>query len=144
MQTISNRGLELIKNYEKFYARRMPYKYGLFIIGYGHVFSRERDFPARITRTVAERILLRDLKSHERMLRRLVRRNLTQGEFDALVSIAHDTNGKAIMSQSMIRRIRLARDRGVVQEFRKWVFRNGKRVPRLVLRRNEELALYNG
>lgn len=85
---ISQRGINLIKEFEGF--RPTPYKCpaGKNTIGYGHVIEA-KPFLTRVTEEEAELILRNELRRVEAYLNSVIKQdvNLTQGMFDAIASL---------------------------------------------------------
>lgn len=85
---ISQRGINLIKEFEGF--RPTPYKCpaGKNTIGYGHVIEA-KPFLTRVTEEEAELILRNELRRVEVYLNSVIKQdvNLTQGMFDAIASL---------------------------------------------------------
>lgn len=85
---ISQRGIDLIKEFEGFSA--VPYKCpaGKNTIGYGHVIE-EKPFLTQINKEDAEVILRQELRRIEAYLNSVIKKNvkITQGMFDAMASL---------------------------------------------------------
>ena len=79
----SRAGIDLIKGFEKFAARRYLCPAGKPTIGYGHVILEGEDFPEMMPQEEAEALLAKDLVSFERKVTALVKVPVTQEEFDA-------------------------------------------------------------
>lgn len=92
MQTISLSGLAFIKGWEKFransyYATEYEKARGIKTIGYGHVIRKGESFNEPMTQAEADALLLKDLAEFEGYVRAYVKVPLTQGQYDALVSL---------------------------------------------------------
>ena len=82
----SEKGKNLIKNYEGLRLKAYRCPSNKLTIGYGHTANvKENDV---ITKEQAENYLTQDLKRFENAVNRLVKVSLTQNQFDALVSFA--------------------------------------------------------
>jgi lysozyme len=90
---ISQKGLELIKKYESFQAKPYFCPAGKLTIGYGHVISTHEQFNTAITEKDANRILANDLKVTETTIAKGITVPLTQGQYDALVSLVYNWGG---------------------------------------------------
>lgn len=90
---ISQNGLEFIKKYEGFKSKPYICPAGKPTIGYGHVISTHEQFNTAITEKDADRILLNDLKVTETTVAKAVIVPLTQGKYDALVSLVYNWGG---------------------------------------------------
>lgn len=83
---ISEDGLELIKAYEGFRPVETVLVSGQKVIGYGHPYVRGE--ASLLTQKKAEDILKADLEPIEKIVNHIVFAPLSQGQFDALVSLA--------------------------------------------------------
>ena len=91
---ISQKGLDLIKEFEGLSLK--PYKCvaGVWTIGYGHTKGVSENTSA-ITEQQAEQLLRDDLKYFEGLVnnKKNVPQNINQNQFDALVSFAFNLGG---------------------------------------------------
>ncbi len=87
---ISEKGLEFIKKYEGFKNKPYICPAGKLTIGYGHVISPHEKFNTTITEKDADRILKNDLKVTQTTIEKGVTVSLTQGQYDALVSLVYN------------------------------------------------------
>lgn len=149
---ISDKGLALIKGYEKF----IPYVYddldprrewkggkprGTLTIGYGH--TRPPMWQGlRITEEKALVLLESDLAPAEAMVIKLVKPALTQGQYDALVSFVFNTG--RLSGTTLLRKLNAKDYAGARAEFAKWNRSKGKMLLGLVRRRAAEVALWDG
>lgn len=90
---ISQNGLEFIKKYEGFQSKPYLCPAGKLTIGYGHVISPHEQFNSPITEKDADRILSNDLKVTETTIAKGVVVPLTQGKYDALISLVYNWGG---------------------------------------------------
>ena len=90
---ISQKGLEFIKKYEGFQAKPYLCPAGKLTIGYGHAISPRERFNSPITEKDADRIIGNDLKITETTIAKGVTVPLTQGQYDALVSLVYNWGG---------------------------------------------------
>ena len=82
---ISNKGIELIKEFEGCYLNSYRCPAGVWTIGYGHTGNVKSG--TKITKKEAETLLLNDLRTFEKGVNALPYK-LTQNQFDALVSFS--------------------------------------------------------
>ena len=109
---------------------------GVLTIGYGHTKDvREGD---RISEFWAKELLKRDIAYFEsKVLDLQVAR--TEGQLDALVSLAFNIGIGALKRSTLLRVIREGGSRSAIKrEFRRWVYAGGKKLPGLELRREWE------
>ena len=129
--------IEKLKAFEGF--RRDAYRdaAGVLTIGYGHT-GRDIREGDRITPYWGEQLLLIDLKEHEAGVRRL-RVARTQGQFDALVSLAFNIGIGRLTRSTLLKVIRSGGSKSqITKEFKRWVYGGGRRLPGLVKRREWE------
>jgi len=69
--------------------------------------------------------------------------NLTQNQFDALVSFAYNLGVGALQKSALLKKIKHnPNDPSIEVEFMKWVNAGGKKIKGLVKRRQQEATLY--
>ena len=148
-------GLDLIKKFEGFSA--IPYcdSVGLPTIGYGHLIKAGEKF-AQITESEAEKLLASDITLAEYAVDLHVEENLTQNEFDALVSFVFNvgtgrTGGKdgfvylkSGKSSTLLNKLNMANFAAAADEILKWDRADGKRLPGLTRRREAEREMFLG
>jgi lysozyme len=146
---VSNRGLNVIKEFEGWRPRAYVCPAGHWTIGYGHtamagpptvvagmVISREEGFA----------ILKRDVAKFAAEVLRLVKVPLTQGQFDALVSFHFNTG--ALGKSTILKRVNARRFEDVPAQLMRWTRardpKTGQMVQLqgLVRRRRAEAALW--
>lgn len=118
---------------------------GELTIGYGHTSAAGEPTVVpgmKITKAEAERIFQRDIQKFVAEVNRLVTREVTQDQFDALVSFHYNTG--ALGRSTLLKKVNAGRFDQVPAEFMKWVNDNGRLVPGLVNRRRAEVALWRG
>lgn len=85
-KTLSQKGLEIIKNCENFSSVVYPCLKGQPTIGYGHALLQFEDYTT-ISEKKALELLASDVKVVEGYINKYVKIDLSQGKFDALVSL---------------------------------------------------------
>lgn len=141
MRHISNAGLELIQRFEGFSP--VPYLDAaeLPTIGFGHLI-REGEIFERISRTEAETILRRDVHHAERAVLRLIDVPLMDGQYDSLVSFTFNLGSGAFQRSTLRQKINREEHESVPNEFRRWIWANGRKLRGLARRREAEIELY--
>lgn len=141
---ISPNGINFIANYESFYAK--PYR-GLDsqnqTIGYGHVMASGENFE-RLTETEAKALLEKDLQSFVDSISTMVSDlNLTQCQFDALISFAYNCGANALKFSTLLKDIKAnAPMEKIKEDFLMWCNCNGKHEIGLYRRRYDEFKMY--
>lgn len=143
------KGLALIKEFEGLRLSAYLCPANVWTIGYGHTSAAgepEVRPGMRVTATQAEAMLIRDLGQYERAVSAAVRKPLTQGQFDACVSLCYNIGIGAFSRSTVVRRINAGRMDEVPAAFMMWTRAtvNGKKVELagLVRRRRAECALW--
>jgi len=147
----SQKGIELIKQFEGFEAYPYQCPAGKLTIGYGHIIDRKyydlRRKTSPISEKEAENILKKDVSIAEDILQSSINAPLTQGKFDALVSLIYNWGGYHFRSSNGLQKLNAKDYSGASDEFfdaTKGVVRiNGKISQGLVNRRKAELRLWN-
>lgn len=100
-----------------------------------------------ITSAQADALFLEDLKKYEDAVNRLVKVDLTQNQFDALVSFVYNLGETAFAKSTLLKRLNAGQYAGVPEQFVRWnkARVKGKLVPLrgLTRRRAAEAALFS-
>lgn len=136
----SKAGLHLTESFETLRLVAYPDVGGVWTIGWGHTFDvREGD---TCTGLQALQWLLSDIKTAEHNVNVLVKVELTQAEFDALVDFAFNVGVEAFRDSTMLRFLNLSNYLGAANEFERWHYVKGKECAGLLRRREQEEALF--
>jgi GH24 family phage-related lysozyme (muramidase) len=142
---ISENGINFIADYEDFYAT--PYK-GLDsqnqTIGYGHVITYGEHFE-NLTEAEAKALLENDLKNFVYLVNTMISGlNLTQYQFDSLVSFSYNCGVTALNNSTLLKNIKAgAPDETIKEDFLMWCYCNNERALGLYRRRYDEFELYS-
>ncbi len=118
---------------------------GVLTIGYGHTSNAGTPVVApgmRIGADEAERILRKDLRIAEAAVSRLVKVELTDNQFSALVSLVFNIGETAFKDSTLLKELNKKNYTEAQSQFGKWVYDNKKKVQGLVNRRAQEAALF--
>jgi len=153
------RGLNIIKKYEKLKLRAYKCPAGVLTIGYGHTGNvKPGDV---ITVAVAVSLLKNDVKNAENAVNSL-NKKLTQCQYDALVSFIFNCGIGSFNASTLRKKVKAnPTDLSIANEFKKWIYARGdnngidddgdgitdepgekQALPGLIKRRAEEAALY--
>lgn len=138
----SKTGIELIKSFEGFESKPYYCSAGKLTIGYGHVILPKESFTS-LTKEEAEILLAKDLEKFESFVKNMVTVELTQHQFDALVSFCFNLGPVNLKKSTLLKKINKKDFEGASKEFSKWVFASGKKLAGLVRRREAEASLFN-
>lgn len=140
----SPEGVDFIKEFETFEAEVYTCPAGIPTIGYGRVVRNRADYPARITEAHALELLAADLEWAEEAVKKNIRVDLEQCEFDALVSFTFNAGSGALQSSTARRRINRGDFEGGMEALQ-WWHKGGrpkKSLPGLVRRRLWEAGAF--
>lgn len=144
MQT-SDKGIALIKQFEGCKLTAYQDSVGVWTIGYGWTQPVDGK-PIRAGMTIkqetAERLLKTGLVSYENDVSRLVKVDLTQGQFDALVSFTYNLGARSLSTSTLLRKLNAGDYAGATDEFLRWNKAGGKVLNGLTRRREAERALF--
>lgn len=121
---------------------------GFPTIGYGHLLSREPWSPldrwTAITEVEADALLERDMARAAEAVLRLIVIPLTDGQFAALTDFTFNV-GAGNLQLSTLRRVINREDyQEAPNQFRRWIFARGVKLPGLIRRREDEIGLWLG
>ena len=98
--TVSDLGLRLIKAYEGYRSESRTLVSGQNVVGYGHRIA-DQDAIA-LTREEAETLLREDILPVEDLINEVTFAPLTQGQFDALCSLAYNIGPDAFLKSDVL------------------------------------------
>jgi len=141
------KGIDLIKSFEGF--RSAPYLDAVNVptIGYGATHYgngiKVKMSDKAITEKEAEALLKSMLEQYEGYVNKVLKREVNQNQFNALVSFTYNLGGGALAKSTLIKKVNLNPcDTSIRNEFMKWVKAGGKTLRGLVRRREAEANLY--
>ena len=137
---VSETGIELIKKFEGCVLKAYKCPTGVWTIGYGHT-SGVKEGQA-ITKKQAEEYLLQDIRCFEIMVNNLVNVPLNQNQFDALVSFCYNLGPGNLKNSTLLKLLNKKDYKGAAEQFDRWVYASGKKLPGLVKRRTAEKELF--
>lgn len=143
----SQKGLDLIKRFEGLELK--PYKCpaGIPTIGYGNTYypsgSKVKLTDPAITKEKAEELLKFLLGSYEKSVDSFCRDDISQNQFDALVSFAYNCGVNNLKSSTLLKKVNAnPSDPSIRAEFMKWNKASGRVLAGLTKRRQAEADLY--
>jgi lysozyme len=137
----SQKGIDLIKQFEGCVLTAYKCPSGVWTIGYGHTDGVNQG--QKITRKQAETFLKSDLKIYENAVTKYVTAPLNQNQFDALVSFCYNCGVGAFKSSTLRKKLNARNYDGAAQEFARWNKSGGRVLNGLTRRRAAEKALFN-
>lgn len=144
---LSQKGLELIKQFEGLSLTPYVCAGGINTIGYGNTYYTNgkkvtlKDKP--LTLQQADELLKFSLTTYEKAVDSFCRDDISQGNFDALVSFAYNLGTGALQKSTLIKKVNAnPKDVTIADEFMKWNKANGTVLKGLTRRRQAEANLY--
>ena len=143
---VNKQGIQLVKSFEGcfFNAYLCPAK--VWTIGYGN--TKYQNGTAvkqgdKITQEQAETLLSDILAEFSKDVSKLIKLELNDNQFSALVSFAFNLGVGALSKSTLLKKVNAnPNDKTIESEFMKWVSAGGKRLNGLVRRRTAESNLY--
>ena len=132
--------IALIKRFEGCRLEAYLDSVGIPTIGYGH--TRNVRLGDEVTLEEAEWMLQQDLKDVAAGILPLLLVEVTQGMFDAMCSFAFNLGVRALKNSTLLRKVNAGDKIGASEEFSKWVYAGGQKLPGLVKRRQAEADLF--
>lgn len=138
--TISDSGLDMVKKFEGFSPEKYLCPAGFWTIGYGHLWKP--GMPDTCDEALAEQWLREDMADAESSVCRLVSVPIDQCQFDALTSFTFNCGGGALQRSTLRAKLNRREYAAAADEFPKWIWGGGRKLPGLVIRRNAEKRLF--
>lgn len=138
---ISEKGLNLVKEFEGCYLNAYKCPAGVWTIGYGHTGSVDNKkivLGMKITSAKATELLKADMNQHEKYVEKYVPFTLNQNQFDALVSFCFNCGPGNL--QKLVKGRDVSEVADALLLYNK---ANGKELAGLTRRRKAERTLYN-
>jgi lysozyme len=139
---LSPAGLELIKASEGFRADVYNDTAGLPTVGYGHKLQPGESFPNGVTEAQASTILLADVQAAEQAVERLVKAQLTQGQFDALVDFTFNLGAGRLAGSTLLADLNHGDYASAASQLLLWDHAGGQVSVGLAARRRAEYNLW--
>lgn len=145
---VSKNCLELIAKFESFSSKPYICPAGVPTIGFGATYYQNGKKVTMkdkaITKDNAYKLLEYQTNKYADAINRYVQVPLTQNQFDALVSFVFNVGANAFRTSTLLKYINLKKNKKLINEqFMRWTKGGGKVLKGLILRRKEEVNLYN-
>jgi len=138
---INKDGLELIKHFEGCYLSPYYCPAGVLTQGYGHT-GKDVKKGVNITQAQADKWLAEDMAEFEDAVTRLVKADLNENQFSALVSFSFNVGSGALARSTLLRCIHAGDFKEAGRQFLRWDKAKGKRLKGLTRRREAEKKLF--
>ncbi|MBW2956142.1 MULTISPECIES: lysozyme [Hafnia] len=142
---VSENGINLIKQFEGCRLTAYQDSVGVWTIGYGWtqpVDGKPVGKGMTITQQKADDLLKQGVIQYENGVNSLVKVQLNQNQFDALVDFAYNLGVNALKGSTLLRKINTGDYAGAANEFTKWNKAGGKELVGLTRRREAEKSLF--
>jgi lysozyme len=144
---LSQNGLDLIKKFEGFRSHPYLCSAGIPTIGYGSTYYengvRVKLSDSPISEEWAEELLKKNVVHYDVAVNSLTRDDITQNQYDALVSFAYNVGVTNFKNSTLLKRVNAnPKDPNITNQFMKWIRAGGRVIKGLILRRREEAQLY--
>ncbi len=138
---INKKGLDLVKKFEGLYLKAYLCPANVWTIGYGHTGS-DVTHNLIITEEQANELLAKDMQKFEKDVCKLVKVELTENMFSALVSFSFNVGSQALKTSTLLKLLNDGKYMEAALEFARWNKANGKELPGLTRRRKAEKELF--
>lgn len=140
---LSLAGLIGIQNHEAVVHKVYLDPVGIPTACVGHTATvTKADVGKKMSDEVCRRLLAQDVSVAEAAVRKHVKRPLTQGQYDALVSFTFNVGARNFANSTLLKQHNLGNCWGAGYQFTRWVYAKDKKLPGLVVRRADERKLY--
>ncbi len=139
---ISEEGISLIKKFEGCKLEAYQDAVGVWTIGYGHTKNVQEG--QVIKQEEAESMLLHELLEYCDYVEKAVEVDLTQNQFDALVSWTYNLGPNNLNRSTMLKVVNANNMGEVPTQIKRWNKAGGKVLDGLVRRRKAEALMFEG
>jgi lysozyme len=116
---VSERAIDIVKDFEGYSSTPYEDSAGNFTIGYGHLIKPGESFTT-IDKAKAKELLAQDMKEAERAVKSSITKPLTQNQFDSLTSLAYNIGINAFRNSTLVKEINAGNIERAPSEMMKW------------------------
>jgi lysozyme len=138
---ISQAGIDLIKEFEGCELTAYVCPAGVLTVGYGHTGPDVKP-GQEIDEDEAEQLLRNDLAKFETCVEEMLEVEVTQAQFDALVSFAFNLGCGALRSSTLLKLLNGGKPDAARQQFSRWNKGGGQVLTGLTRRRAAEAEMF--
>lgn len=113
---------------------------GVWTIGYGHTGGVKKG--DTITKEEADALLKEDLRKYAEEAGKLIKVPVSEGQYIALLDFAYNLGVTQFRYSTLLKKLNVGDDAGAASELLKWKYANGKVLPGLLKRRQDEYKLF--
>ncbi|MMZ51657.1 Lysozyme RrrD [compost metagenome] len=137
---ISDKGLKLIQSFEGFREKAYLCPAGVWTIGYGHT---KNVYPGQVSSMHDATMRLQwDAGNAERVVRQNVNVQLSQNQFDALVSFVFNLGERNFVQSTLLKYLNAGDYASAANQLLRWNKADGRVLPGLTRRRRAEKELF--
>ena len=140
---LSAKGLALLKKSEGFRGHSYLDVAGIPTIGYGHRILPGETFRDGIPEAQAAVLLTHDVLQAEDAVKRLVKVELMQGQFDALVDFVYNLGARRLEASTLLRELNTGRYGAAADQLLRWDHAGASENAGLKARREAEFLLWH-
>ena len=143
--SLSDNGMKLLEQFEGLRLESYLDSAGIYTIGFGTIKYPDGSKVKkgdRITKGKAKEYKLQDLKEFENTVNTSVNTQLSQNQYDALVSLSYNIGSGAFKNSTLLKKLNIGDYKGAADQFLSWDKASGKKVQGLVNRREAERKLF--
>jgi lysozyme len=140
MMKLSKAGADLIKKYEGCRLKAYKCPAGVWTIGFGHTGNVKEG--QVINQVQADALFDKDVQKFVEGVNKLVKVEINQNQFDALVSFTYNLGIGALKKSTLLQYVNKKQFDKAANEFDRWNKAGGEVLKGLVNRRNSEEALF--
>ena len=144
MKKTSKSGKDLIKEFEGFRATAYICPANVVTVGYGttRIQGKAIQLGTTITTDEADMFLEEDLKTFENTINQNVTVEISQNQFDAIVSFVYNVGAGNFNKSTLLKKVNASEFKKAADEFLKWNKAGGKILKGLTNRRTAERELF--
>jgi lysozyme len=145
---ISQRGINLIKRWEGCRLRAYRDVKGVWTIGWGTTDPKYAFDGNEITQAQADHLFMQDVLKFQREIAPLIKAEVAQAHWDALVSLAYNIGAKGtpqkpgLRESTLLRKLNQGDYAGAQAQFSRWIYSGGKIYQGLINRRAAEARVF--
>jgi lysozyme len=141
--SLSQKGIDFIKSFEKYRAEVYEDQGGLKTIGYGHLVKQGENWAAGIDHIRALQVLRLDVGDATRCVNTVVRVNIDQPQFDALASLTFNIGCENFRESTLLKLLNKVDVTGASEQFLVWDKVKGEVSAGLTARREAERRIFD-
>jgi lysozyme len=147
MIIVNQKCIDIIKSFEGLFLKPYLCPAKVATIGYGTIKypngTKVRLTDAPITEAKAMEYLMFEINQKARAIDPMLREDLTENQFAALISFAYNLGEGALRQSTLLKKVNAnPLDAQIRGEFQKWIYADGRKLNGLLRRRNAETNLY--